>query len=185
MKEGKFKMDRVTLLSGLGLLMIVTIMGTALFGSRMSHGREVRTRANVTALESAVAQFEMEYGRIPDVGSSAFDTDGAEGYLFAVILFGKEGDEIEAQNPRNIPFLTLDTGRNSEREVLRFGRQHEFLGIYDEWGEPFQILLRKPGERGITLVHRGKTVTLERSVLVFSKGEDRIAGTKDDVRTWE
>jgi len=58
-------------------------------------------------------------------------------------------------------------------------------GIYDSWGEPFEILLRKPGERGVTLVHRGKTVTLERPVVVFSKGEDRIAGTRDDVRTWE
>jgi hypothetical protein len=185
MKEGKIKADRVILLSGLGLLVIVAIMGTAFFGSRMSHGHEVRTRRNVTALESAVAQFEMEYGRIPNVGSSAFDTDDAESYLFAVILFGKEVDEIQAQNPRNIPFLLLDTGRNSERDVLRFGKQQEFLGIYDGWGEPFEILLRKPGEQGITLVHRGKTVMIERPVVVFSKGKDRIAGTKDDVRTWE
>jgi hypothetical protein len=185
MKEGKIKADRVTMLSGLGLLVIVTIMGIAWFGSRMSHGHEVRTRANVTALELAVAQFEMEYGRIPDVGSSGFDTDDAEGYLFAVILFGKEWDEIQAQNPRNIPFLHLDTGRNSERDVLRFGKQQESLGIYDGWGDPFQVLLRKPGERGVTLVHRGKTVMIERPVVVFSKGEDRIAGTKDDVRTWE
>lgn len=185
MKEGKIRWGQAAWLSGLGLLVIVTLTGTALFVARMGHGHEVQTRRNVTALESAVAQFEMEYGRIPDVGSSAFDTDGAEGCLFAVILFGKEGDEIEAQNPQNIPFLLLATGRNSERNALRFGKQKEFLGIYDEWGEPFQVLLRKPGERGITLVHRGKTVTIERPVVVFSKGEDRIAGTEDDVRMWK
>lgn len=185
MKEGKIKWGRATWLGGLVLLVIVTLTGTALFVAGMGHGHEVRTRRNVTALESAVAQFKMEYGRIPDVGSSAFDTDGAEGYLFAVILFGKEGDEIEAQNPRNIPFLLLDTGRNSERDVLRFGKPQEFFGIYEGWGEPFRVLLRKPGERGITLVHRGKTVTIERPVVVFSKGEDRIAGTEDDVRMWK
>ena len=87
MKEGKIKWDRVTWLSGLGLLVILTLIGTAWFVARMGHGHEVRTRRNVTALESAVAQFEMEYGRIPDVGRSAFDTDDAECYLFAVILY--------------------------------------------------------------------------------------------------
>lgn len=156
------------------------------FGLRFGSGHgPVHTLPIAVAVESAVVQFEVEYGRLPEVGSHAFDCDDAEGRSLAEILLGMEEEDSRAQNPRKIPFLSIETPRSSAKVGLLYGKGSEVLGIYDAWGEPFEILLRKPGERGITLVHQGKTVTIKRPVVVFSKGEDKIAGTKDDVRTWE
>jgi hypothetical protein len=156
------------------------------FGLRIGPGPgSGRTLTAVKALEMAVGHFEVEYGRLPEVGSHAFDCDDAEGRSLAEILLGREEDERRAQNPRKIPFLSIETAKSAAKGGLLYGKGSEVLGIYDAWGEPFQILLRKPGERGITLVHRGKTVIIERPVVVFSKGKDKIAGTRDDVRTWE
>ncbi len=184
MKEGKTKAQWVTFFSGVGLLVVFAVMSSQIT-QRTGHGPGLRTRTNAVAFDSAVRQFELEYERLPDVGSSAFDSDDAEGRLLAQILLGKEEEEGKAQNPRKIPFLCIETARSPGKGGLLYGKESEVLGIYDEWGQPFQILLRKPGERGITLVHRGKTVMLERPVVVFSKGKDRIAGTEDDVRMWK
>lgn len=184
MKEGIRKAQWVTFFSGLGLLALFVVMSSQIT-QRTGHGPGLRTRTHAVALDSAVWQFEMECGHLPDVGSSAFDSDDEEGRLLAEILLGREEDKGQAQNPRNIPFLSIETARSAGKGGLLYGKESEVLGIYDEWGEPFQVLLRKPGERGITLVHRGKTVTLERPVVVFSKGKDRISGTEDDVRTWK
>ncbi len=185
MKEGEIKFDRVTWLGGFGILALLAIMASGLLAPRMGHGPGVRTRAIAAGLESALGSFEEEYGHLPDVGSNAFDCDDAQGCLLARILLGKEDDGSQAQNPRKLPFLSVGITKSAARAGLLIGTEGEVLGIYDGWGEPFEILLRKPGERGITLVHRGKTVTLEQPAVVFSKGKDRIAGTKDDVRTWE
>lgn len=144
-----------------------------------------RTLGIATTIEEAVGYFEGEYGGLPEVGSTAFDADDKEGRLLATILRGLEADNGRMQNPRKIPFLGIETANSRGEGGLLYGKGAEVLGIHDVWGEPFEILLRKPGERGITLVHRGKTVMIERPVVVFSKGKDRIAGTRDDVRTWE
>ena len=186
MKRGEIKWDRATWLSGLGLLVVLGVMGLMLFAPPEGHGRaHVGDRMVAISLASAIEQFEAEYGRLPDVGSNGFDSDDAEGRLLAEILLGKEADEGPVQNPERIPFLSIETAKSPGKRGIGFGKKQEVVGIYDGWGEPFQILLRKPGERGITLVHRGKTVPIERPAVVFSKGKDRIAGTKDDVRTWD
>lgn len=144
-----------------------------------------RTLTTATEMEAAVSFFEEEYGRLPEVGSSAFDADDAKGRLLATILLGRGEEGTLAQNPRKIPFLSIEITKSAAKGGLLLGNGFEVLGIYDSWGEPLEIVLRKPGERGITLVHRGKTVTIDRPVVVFSKGADKIAGTKDDVKTWD
>lgn len=184
MKKGKIKWDRVTLLSGFGLLVIVVAM-SSLFYPRKGDGGIVRTRNDAHAIEMAVWMLEDRNGRLPDVGSNSFDSDGEEGRLFLAMLLGKEADERQAQNLEKVPLLRLKTTMSAAKGGLLLGKKQEILGLYDAWGEPFEILLRKPGERGITLMHRGRTVTIERPAVVFSKGKDRVAGTKDDVRTWE
>ena len=185
MKEGKIKADRATWLSGFGLVALLAVMATGLWGPRMGDGGAVRTRNDAHGIERAVLLFEDWNGRLPEVGSSAFDSDGEEGRLFLAILLGKEADGIQAQNLNRVPLLSLRTTMSAARGGLLLGKKQEIVGLYDGWGEPFEILLRKPGERGITLVHRGKTVMIEQPAVVLSKGEDRIAGTKDDVRTSE
>ncbi len=190
MKEGKIKMDPMTWAFWFGVVAIAAVILMGIFGPPFGlrigprHGPNETLTAAVN-LESAVAQFEADYGRLPDVGSNAFDFDDAEGRSLVKILFGTEEGENLAQNPRKIPFLTIKKASSPGKVGLLHGKGSEVLGIYDGWGEPFEILLRKPGESGVTLVHRGKTVMIERPVVVFSKGEDRIAATKDDVRTWE
>jgi hypothetical protein len=190
MKEDIKKADPMMWVFWSGVVVGAAVILVGIFGPRIGLriGRGCgpgRTQMAANALLSAVEQFEMECGRLPEVGSSAFDSDDEEGRLLAEILLGREEDKGQAQNPRKIPFLSIETARSAGKGGLLYGKESEVLGIYDEWGEPFEILLRKPGERGITLVHRGKTVMIERPVVVFSKGKDRIAGTKDDVRTWE
>jgi hypothetical protein len=186
MKEGERNADPRMWLFWAGVVVVVSGFLAGAYRSTIrvdpNSGRTLRI---ATAIEEAVGYFEGEYGGLPEVGSSAFDADDKEGRLLAMILRGLEADNGRMQNPRKIPFLSIETANSRGKGGLLYGKGSEVLGIYDGWGEPFQVLLRKPGERGITLMHRGKTVMLERPVVVFSKGEDRIAGTKDDVRTWE
>ena len=190
MKEGIRKADPMMWVYWSGVVVIAAVILVGIFGPRLGlrigpgHG-PVRTLTAAQGVEMAVEQFEMEYGHLPEVGSHAFDCADVEGRALAEILLGRGQGVSLAQNPRKIPFLSIELAKSSTKGGLLYGKELEVLGIYDGWGEPFEILLRKPGERGIKLVHRGKTVTVERPALVFSKGKDRISGTKDDVRTWE
>ena len=186
MKEGIRKADPMMWVFCPGVVVVATLFLAGAYRSTIRvdpiSGRTLRI---ATAIEEAVGYIEGEYGGLPEVGSSAFDADDKEGILLATILRGLEADNGRTQNPRKIPFLSIETANSRGKGGLLYGKGSEVLGIYDAWGEPFEILLRKPGDKGITLVHRGKTVTLVRPVVVFSKGKDRIAGTRDDVRTWD
>ena len=184
MKREKIKWDRATWLSGLGLVGILVAM-SMLFAPRIGDGGYVRSWNDAREIERAVWLFENANGRLPSVESYEFDSDDEEGCLLLAILLGKEADEGLEQNSGKVPLLRVKTTTSAAKGGLLYGPESEVIGIYDAWGEPFRILLRKPGERGITLVHRGKTVPIERPAVVFSKGKDRIAGTKDDVRTWD
>jgi hypothetical protein len=186
MKEGIRKADPMMWVYWTGVVVVVAVFVLGAYRSTIRvNPNSGRTLRIVIGIEEAVGYFEAEYGGLPEVGSSTFDADDKEGRLLAEILLGREADEIQGQNPRKIPFLGIEMAKSRGKGGLLYGKESEVLGIYDVWGEPFEILLRKPGERGITLTHRGKTVMLERPVVVFSKGKDRIAGTEDDVRMWE
>lgn len=184
MKKEPGKADPLMWVVRLAIVVAMFLAGTyrSTVGVNPGSGRTLTT---ATAMETAVGSFEEEYGRLPEVGSSAFDADDAKGRLLATILLGRGEEGTLAQNSRKIPFLSIEITKSAAKGGLLLGDGFEVLGIYDSWGEPFEILLRKPGERGITLVHRGKTVTIERPVVVLSKGADKIAGTKDDVKTWD
>ena len=186
MKEGIKKADPMMWAFWSGVLVVAAVFLAGAYRSTIRvNPNSGRTLRIATAIEEAVGYFEGEYGGLPEVSSSAFDADDKEGRLLATILRGLVADNGRMQNPRKIPFLSIETANSRGKGGLLYGRGSEVLGIYDGWGEPFEILLRKPGERGITLVHRGKTVMIERSVVVFSKGEDRIEGSKDDLKSWE
>ena len=120
MKEEIRKADPMMWVFWSGVVVVAALILVGIFGPRL--GLRIgpgcgpgRTQVAANALCLAVDQFEMERGHLPDVGSSAFDSDDEEGRLLAKILLGREEDEGLAQNPRKIPFLSIETARSSAK----------------------------------------------------------------------
>lgn len=142
------------------------------------------TAGNVChAMESAVNNFYLEYGRMPDVGRQV--TTGSEaGKKFLQILSGEEYGSREIQNTRLIRFIAV-----YEEARARNGMIYNSKGLLervdDPYGHPYTIFLDADGDGRLEYEALGKITRLEgRRVAVVSPGRDGKLGTSDDIKTW-
>ena len=154
-----------------------------------NHEKSALSRSMANDLNIAIDRFQTECGRIPDVGASDFTSDSPEGKLLLNLLLGREPEEARMQNPGRITFLNAHVNKRRSRGGLvysgnDFGSEPE--GLYDAWGEPFEVFLASQPSQPLAFHDGTQTVTLpNRVAAVLSKGPDKIRGTKDDLRTWE
>jgi hypothetical protein len=154
-----------------------------------NHEKSALSRSMANDLNTAIDGFHTECGRIPDVGASDFTSDSPEGKLLLKLLFGREPEDAGMQNPRRIVFLNARVNKRRSRGGLIYsgdGSGSEPEGLYDAWGEPFEVFLASQSSQPLVFHDGTQTVTLpNRVAAVLSKGPDKIRGTKDDLRIWE
>jgi hypothetical protein len=148
---------------------------------KRAEGRQVISQ--MYALESAVINFQTEYGCLPSVGGHV-RTDGPGGVKFLNILLGIE-EGSSKQNSRNIKFLAVREakGRINGLQYSETGNRVE--GLYDVWGNPFIVEINVQQEEKLRFKLGDKLIELPgRLVTAYSLGKDGKPGTADDVKTW-
>lgn len=171
-------------LIAIGVAMIFRMSQGAYLGA---NGKSLKTRMLAADLEMALKAFEQEYGHLPEVGLHDLETTGPTGGRLLGILLGKEQGDLQIQNPRSIAFLAVIPSRGRTAGLLYSGNDTDRAPekLCDSWGEPFRVILRRPGQAAPELTYGNKTVAIPpSSCAIVSKGPDRIEGTKDDLRSW-
>lgn len=167
------------LIGGCTLVMGIFQMPTSKTGQPGRHSFR-----HATALESAINNFNTEYGMLPVVAYPV-RTAGPEGVKLLTILLGIELDSGEIHNPRMIKFLSVKEAKNHKNGLQYDDSGISVSGLYDEWGNPFVVELDTKNEGRVRFEYRGRMIDLKgRRVAVYSPGKDGKLGTKDDVTTW-
>jgi len=177
---------------GVVLLGVFAVLGGLLMnaptvsGSKLKH---IQTFNDASGILQALRNFEAEYHRLPNVGALDLTTDSREGRKLLAILLGKEAVGSGMENPRQITFLgSPKVNKTKAKGGLVYsngGSGATPEGLYDAWGEPYEVFLRVGGEDALTF-HDGKAIVQlpGTAAAVLSKGPDKIKGTDDDIQKW-
>ena len=152
-------------------------------------GHETSTRTLVMGVNTAVANYEADYNRLPTPPSGDEDpvkTDDSTD-LTSVLL----GQNVADLNPKQVRYLTANLANKSGRAglVSRGGA----WALMDDWGHPFCVLmdadydqlLANPDAQNLDqAIAEAASPDIPASVAVFSPGYDGDAFTRDDITSW-
>ena len=180
------------------LLVVITIIailaGLSLAGVQLAIKKAKKTEGlfMATSLASAVENFYAEYNRLPDLdGADQVATDTGKGVELLQVLLGQEGTGSDVENTRSVIFFTGKEAKSRKKGGIVYGSGNTVEGLYDPYGNPYQVLLNIDYEDILTGSFSGPdggSVNVDlrgRQVAVFSAGGDRLAGTLDDIKTWD
>jgi len=170
------------------LLVVITIIATLAslamptYNIVMRKAREVQAKAAMAGIVTAVKSYETEYNRLPNVSGTS--SSGSDGQPFDTIASNKLIPCLMAKdialNPRQIPFYDpppskSNTGYDPETGILN-----------DPWGKPYHIAMDDSGDNVIANPISGETpATIPGKIIVYSDGSNKIAGDRDDVKSWK
>lgn len=147
----------------LELLIVIAIIGIlaglmmpALSGA-IARARRAKTLNEVNNIVTAFQMYYREYGVWPNNIAASGDLNDA---VRAIL----DGSDIE-NNRRKLPFMEFP--------------KDEFL---DHWGEPYQYAIDHDYNNNVNTPHDGD---IQRNVVAWSKGPDRISGNDDDITSWK
>jgi len=196
MKPLSFRRPRgFTLVELLVVIAIIAVLATAGFGAAnaaIQRARKTTALAVATALESAVNNFQNDYGTYPITtsgdGTTVVRTD--QDVEFLEILLGMNTTE----NPRGIRYLNLKEGEGRKNGIIYAGDRSSVQGLFDPWGGAYFVAMNLSMEDKVevsptaTAVGGQSNRTLNgRNVAVWSNGADGVNGggkPTDDVKTW-
>ncbi len=182
-----------TLIELLVVIAIIAVLAAAGFAGAsraIASAKRTSCKATATALELAINQFYGEYGRLPDVGETV-TTDNGRGVELLSVLLGKESSSDKMMNPKGLNFLKdLKEGKGKKGGLMYEGGGSTPTGLYDPWGNGYEVSLDIDYDEEMTDPTSSGTILRGRRVLVWTKGQDKVADTPgtgkaiDDVKTW-
>jgi hypothetical protein len=138
--------------------------------------------STAVAIETAVNNFYAEYGYMPTTLTNDTEINTKDNITdFLNILLGLESTSGTTLNKRQIKFLLVLEGKNNKDGLIYNSAGTAVTGLYDPWGGPYKVMLDADSDAHLKV--NGYALD-KRRVAVWSDGSDRIAGTKDDIRTW-
>jgi hypothetical protein len=159
--------------AGLVFLPLLAVVGFAAGSAAIGKAKKVSTIATAVSIESAVNNFYTEYGEMP---SNVATTDTSKDVSLTKTLRGDDA----TRNTRSIRFLTV-----KEVKSNRGGLDSKTFQLFDMWGRGYHVVLDTGYAEEVTVTRGAITETLKgRRTAVFSAGEDGVAGTADDIKTW-
>lgn len=181
-----------TLVELLVVISIIVVLAALSFGAAQTAIKKANTlkaKTAATNLASSVEQYYQEYSKLPTIGGASDEvrTEGEAGIELLLVLMGKEDDTGTMQNPRKLPFLTVETGKNKNKGGLVYsngGAGGQIEGLYDAWGQPFYIKMDTEYEDEILDPLIQGNVVRDKKVIVYSYGPDKKIGGGDDVKSW-
>lgn len=183
----------VELLVVISIIAVLAAAGFAAGSAAIQKAKKVTCLANCTAIESAVNNFQTEYGIMPKelTDDPAVALNTKTDLEFLNVLLGLTETGTNPLNTRAIKFLTVKEGKNRKNGLIYSSTGTSVIGLFDPWGGPYYVMLDgnydetikvKPAAAVSELTLRG------RRVAVWSNGADCINGVggkvTDDVKTW-
>lgn len=157
-------------------------------GTFLHHDRRaIASKLNIDALNVGLHGFELEYGKLPDVGTYDLTTDNTAGRRLLAALLGREESDGRRMNPRKIPFLTLREGKTRKKGGLVYlpTPVSGLDGLFDSWGNPYRVILLPSDDTSLAFSYGGRRVELSgKKFVIASRGPDGVEGTRDDLKTW-
>ncbi len=186
--DGKHESRRFSIANvAIGTVLGLTIPAVYMFTAGHVDPRPNRSKyalATAIAIESAVINFQTEYGALPDAASHV-TTDSSEGINLLSILLGLEPQIQKPQNTRGIKLLYVKEGKDRKNGLIYSESGTSIEGLFDPWGNPYTIELDTQNAGHLHFTIGNKTIELKnRRVAAYSPGPDGKLGTKDDVITW-
>lgn len=181
-----------TLVELLVVISIIVVLAALSFGAAqvaIKKANTLKTKTSATAIASALEQYYLDYSKLPTLGASSDEirTEGEAGIEFLEILLGKEDDTGTMQNPKKIPFLTVETGKTKKKGGLIYsngGAGGQIEGLYDAWGNAFYVKIDLEYEDEILDPLKQGNVVRNKKVIVYSYGNNEKIGGGDDVTSW-
>lgn len=178
----------VELLIVISIIMVLAALGFAGVQAAMKRSKTVQTQNLVTNLALAVNNFYDEYGSLPvsDPSDTPLNTKDVNGTDLLTVLLGKEQDSATQLNTRNIKFLEVKQATGRKPGIV-YSQNNTVSGMNDAFGEAIYIVFDSDYDEEIqNPIKFGNDPDIVRGArcLVYSYGADRIAGTKDDVKSW-
>ena len=178
----------VELLVVISIIIVLAAMSLGGVQIATKRAKTLQTQSDAMALQQAIEQYYQEYSKLPGLGATSdeIQTRGEAGVELLTILLGKEDDTGTMQNPRKLAFLNVKESRNAKKGGLVYsngGAGGQIDGLYDAWGQPFNVRLDNDYEGEIPDPIIQGNVVRNRNSLVYSFGPDGRLGT-DDVKTW-
>ena len=181
-----------TLVELLVVISIIVVLAALSFGAAqvaIKRANTLKTKTTATAIASALEQYYVDYSKLPTLGASSDEirTEGEAGIEFLEILLGKEDDTGTMQNPKKVPYLTVETGTKKKKGGLIYsngGAGGQIEGLYDAWGNAFYVKIDLEYEDEILDPLKQGNVVRNKKVIVYSYGNDEKIGGGDDVTSW-
>jgi len=180
-----------SLIELLVVIAIIAVLAAAGFGAgnlAINNAKKTTAQAAAQGVVGAVNSFYTDNASmpVPSGGSSVdggtkFQTDAVEGIKVLNILLGME-EEI---NTKKVRYLNAKEGKAKKDGIIYNQTGKEATGMYDPWGNPYIIVLDTNYEERIEVKPGNTEIQLNsRRCAVYSGGQDKKLGTKDDVKTW-
>jgi prepilin-type N-terminal cleavage/methylation domain-containing protein len=181
-----------TLVELLVVISIIAVLAAVSLGALQGAFKKadtLKTKTSATAIATALEQYFQEYSKLPTLGATSDEirTEGESGIEFLEILLGREDDTGTMQNPRKIPFLTVETGKTRKKGGLIYsngGAGGQIEGLFDAWGNAFFVKIDLEYEDEILDPLKQGNVVRNKKVIVYSYGSDEKIGGGDDVTSW-
>jgi prepilin-type N-terminal cleavage/methylation domain-containing protein len=181
-----------TLIELLVVISIIIVLAAMSFGAaNMAMMRAKKTSAQTVenGLEMAINAYYSEYSKLPSTGSNSdtIDTTSDSGKKLITILLGKEDNSSSMENPRQIAFLSVKEGKGKKDGLCydKTGGAGTLLGIYDPWGNPYQIVLDTDYDDEIQDPIKSGQIVRNKKCIIYTLGQDKKPNTNDDVKTWQ
>jgi prepilin-type N-terminal cleavage/methylation domain-containing protein len=179
-----------TLVELLVVISIIAVLAALAFGATnaaMNKAKKVKAQAMETGIQQAIERYYSDYSKLPSVvsGSSSVDTTSQTGVKLITILLGKEESGSTMENPRQVNYLNIQEGKTKKDGGLVYSKSSgKPEGIYDPWGNAFQILFDDDYNDEISDPLKSGNIIRGKICAVYTLGPDKKPGTQDDVKTW-
>lgn len=168
------------------IAIIAALSALALTGAAVATNctRVLAAKTDEGSIQRAIEGYYKEYARLPSVAGDEIDTTSPAGRQLIAILQGTEKEANGAQNPRRVVFLALREGKNNAKGMI-YDKSGDVAGIYDPWGNPFQVVLDTDLDNEIRdPLHSANPPIRHQLAAVYTIGRDKKPDTQDDVKTW-
>jgi len=183
----------VELLVVIAIIATLAAMGFAGAQAAINRARKTKARKICVTMDQACMSFYDEYGHLPTNPDSdtTLDTSNDEGNLLTILL-AYEGDSNDMENQKKIRFFEAGEakgGSSKPKDGIRYGGSNSVEGLYDPWGETYQVLLDGDYDESLDNPFSGgsQSNTLRgRRAATYSYGKngDNNQGGGDDVKSW-
>jgi prepilin-type N-terminal cleavage/methylation domain-containing protein len=181
-----------TLIELLVVISIIIVLAAMAFGAAnmaMMKAKKTEARTIENSIDLAIQAYYSEYSKLPNAGSNTdtIDTTSEEGKKLITILLGKEDNSSSMENPRQIAFLTVKEGKAKKGGIVydKTGGAGTLQGIFDPWGNPYQIVLDTDYDDEIKDPIKSGQIVRNKKCIIYTLGADKKPNTNDDVKTWE